>query len=1471
MVQPPSIEDALSHATFVRSLALALAGPEFADDVEQDTWLVASRSRPDDPSRLRAWLGGIVRRKSAGAYRRRSRERRLDRRFEDQRPVAPSPEDLAAQEAMRRHVMDALLTLREPYRDALVLRFFEGLPPREMAVRLGIPTETARTRVKRGLALLRKRMDAQHGGRAGWVPLLTSSLNVSAASSTSSTSIAVGAVCACAVAIGGVWWWFDHNQDRVSDTARVETTAQKPDESPSPGLTGVPKGEPVSDRAHELNGHSRIAGWARRGSKQLPVRVELRRMKRESTTSHQQLAESPEVYSALARPPDRAVTSSRNGRFDFDRVPAGSYLLSTQIAERAVLVRRVSVAADGLYEDGSLSLPAGPARFTLQVEQANGGPQSFPFRIELSDQEKGDRSKGVLFGETDSQGVFTLAGVPATRAWIIIGTPGGHTRRAPIDLSQSDAHHFVMGRKGARVAGSVVDASDDTPLGEARISLSCANNSTSRMYGPNVERLGIDVDANGSFAVDTFNHDGQITISASCPGFESVTREFKEAEGELTFRLRRAPELHGRVVDRKGNPVPDVPVRIGICRSGRFASYQQKHRVVSGPDGAFRAPRTTAEGYVLVAFAYGNGWGSIELAGASPGGRNPFVVDTESTDDVLLTVERLETIAGAVVDEEGRGVQGVHVTAAPHHADRRWDDRFVRETPSTATLEDGSFVIQSVLPGTLHAVSMRGPHIVAEHALRHMKGPTHPIEAGARDVRLVTRRIRLNREIHVHVIDKDQDVPIAGVVVRPVLKTGKRGYATIAGGAVTGPEGVARLIGLPHGELGVRVYGKHLLSTSERTTWLEPSDSAIQSVNITVRTGKSIRGVVRFPPHGLQPGGIYFASVTAHQGHPHAENDTQLDVNTVPHSFVVHGLQPGRWTVSVEAHCSDGRIRKGRVEADAGDQDVQIEIPWDWKRAESKEDAEARDRVTVRMQLETPDGIRVDHATCTTWGKNGQRTSSVESEWQETYEGYGGVPPDIVSIYNFRDGSSKRMALGAVIIPAGTRKPDDNSVRVHPERVVSGTVMIGDKPAERGAQIEARPLVSRDGEEVEFPIAHGHTYVGKQGAFRIEGLGPYRYALHVKGTSGIAPDPRTVVERGTNSVTLRLRAAVTADIHVVDDNGQPLESVVVQAVRSDRRDPFVWRDEARTLTDSKGMVTLVGLDPEATYRLHVGKQSFKSPVQSKTLRDWSPRNERIVVNRYFTASGFVRKPDGTAFPKVRITTRASSGMVTTLARSDETGRFESRKILREGVMAQVIRGAMKSKTIRLRPGDANVTFVLDPGIDFSVRLGRPVPPKGKYSMLCYKAHSADGQLVGGSNTAVSDFEPQAHKLIGQPAAARWMFLWGRLGEGKFGWLTDVRPAHGQQLTIPVVDAVPLRGRIDLTGRREDARIVVTTNVPLDNNHAKIAEDGTFEFERVPPGPLDVYVIDYADPKHPVRGPAVRWTVGEVPVLKLPPR
>ncbi|HKE01655.1 MAG TPA: sigma-70 family RNA polymerase sigma factor, partial [Planctomycetota bacterium] len=165
-----SAEILLAEVGWLRRLARSLvADPNLAEDLAQRTVLAALEHPPSDDRSLRGWLRRVLvnflhqERRAAG--RREDRERRVAR---------AEAYELTDRVAVHRKVVDAVVALEEPYRTAILLRFFEGLPPRAIARRQGIPVSTAKSHLARGLDRLRGRLDSLHGGdRGAWLAALT--------------------------------------------------------------------------------------------------------------------------------------------------------------------------------------------------------------------------------------------------------------------------------------------------------------------------------------------------------------------------------------------------------------------------------------------------------------------------------------------------------------------------------------------------------------------------------------------------------------------------------------------------------------------------------------------------------------------------------------------------------------------------------------------------------------------------------------------------------------------------------------------------------------------------------------------------------------------------------------------------------------------------------------------------------------------------------------------------------------------------------------------------------------------------------------------------------------------------------------------------------------------------------------------------------------------------------------------------
>ncbi len=165
----PDAEALLSQSDWVRALVRGLGVDENgADDILQSTWLAALSSPPratGEGASLRAWIARVARNFAMKRIDRDERRVSLERGTAREERL-PSTADVVEREEARAQVVRALLDLHEPFRTTLLLRFYEELEPRDIARLQKVPDSTVRNRLRRGLGLLRERLESTQG--PGW-------------------------------------------------------------------------------------------------------------------------------------------------------------------------------------------------------------------------------------------------------------------------------------------------------------------------------------------------------------------------------------------------------------------------------------------------------------------------------------------------------------------------------------------------------------------------------------------------------------------------------------------------------------------------------------------------------------------------------------------------------------------------------------------------------------------------------------------------------------------------------------------------------------------------------------------------------------------------------------------------------------------------------------------------------------------------------------------------------------------------------------------------------------------------------------------------------------------------------------------------------------------------------------------------------------------------------------------------------
>lgn len=196
----PLATELSQNADALRAMARVLVGDRHADDLVQDVVLQVLRHPPPEPTGLRAWLAVVLRRRASNHRRTEARRRRrLDEVAARGAPTATDVASVAEHQETVRAVTAALFALPDPYREALFRRFFRGETPTAIAAATGEPLATVKSRLQRGLSLLRQRLDDERPGT--WRAALCAALGLDDAGLVPPSTTAAGGLFAMGIGI----------------------------------------------------------------------------------------------------------------------------------------------------------------------------------------------------------------------------------------------------------------------------------------------------------------------------------------------------------------------------------------------------------------------------------------------------------------------------------------------------------------------------------------------------------------------------------------------------------------------------------------------------------------------------------------------------------------------------------------------------------------------------------------------------------------------------------------------------------------------------------------------------------------------------------------------------------------------------------------------------------------------------------------------------------------------------------------------------------------------------------------------------------------------------------------------------------------------------------------------------------------------------------------------------------------------
>ncbi|MEZ6036190.1 MAG: sigma-70 family RNA polymerase sigma factor [Planctomycetota bacterium] len=673
-------QELLQHEPFVRELARLLVGDrQQAEDLAQDAWVAALEAGPAPMHSQRGWLATVLQRLAGKQRRAAARRRQREGVVAAQRPDrAPSVDELLEREHARAAVVKAVLALPDAYRDVVVLRWFEGLPPRDVAKRLGVPVETVRTRHRRAFERLREELDAQHGGdRAAWFAALAPLADASLVAGVATTTLLGGLLMlsmktklltvAAAVVVIGLGTW----------------AMSPPMAAPSPGNGGG--GAVVAATAHALELERQQIGGEQPTTQRTAVAAATTVAASAPALDTGSLtvavrwsdgtpAEGVAVhlFCGMRAPRPRAF-SDRDGMARFPSLLATRYVVA---AERGDLrdPRPLKVVVEvGIETRIELTLPDGVDLNGVVVDD---------HAVPIADAEVVlvggvQRRQPVSVARTDSDGRFTARDVYCE------GNVGARAEGHAPSLLQhltgsvggSLEVNFVL-RRGAASLSGVVLAPDGSPVTDVDLLLEQASLLAARPSGltgtqsPRYEPLRSD--EHGRFDAEGLAP-GTLTLVVETPDHPSHRETFDVRAGErteLTIRIPAGVTVLGVARRSDGSAVRDL---VTATCEGLEVSDE------TGQDGSFVLHNVRA-GHIDLRLGRMGAESLQHAVDAAPGASVRW-------DPVLPVVA---TLRGRVVDHEGKPVVGAYVTAS--HNGGEWG-KYVNSDAQ------GQFVVPGCAPG----------------------------------------------------------------------------------------------------------------------------------------------------------------------------------------------------------------------------------------------------------------------------------------------------------------------------------------------------------------------------------------------------------------------------------------------------------------------------------------------------------------------------------------------------------------------------------------------------------------------------------------------------------------------------------------------------------------------------------------------------------------------------------------------------
>jgi RNA polymerase sigma factor (sigma-70 family) len=911
----------LANADWVRALARRLVSDaNDADDVAQDALASTLQHPPQHgqslPGFLRAVVTNFARRKFRDDRHRTLREHRSARE-----EALPSTADVIERLGTHKVVVAAVESLDEPYREAILLRYFDGLPPRAIATELHVSVKTVDTRLHRGLQILRAKLERELGEKGDGrlsallcVPSLARGTRLGrlvelAKVAVVSTNLKVAASIVIAALCALLLWSVGHWSSLRSDAANAVLVPQR---MQRPDALNQGKNEQLQRLSLGSDPSALAPTTASEDKLEMLVRV-LDSREQPVSAAKLEVSEHPVVTGYLFDETDRPSEIHIADGTSNDR---GECAFTLPVGRRY----KVSVAAEGYvpFSDGFLETGRNKVIHVFRAASIRGHVLSKSGQTPVASAHvqymSGMEPWRMLDVRTDAAGAFTITDVgEAKDAYVTVMADHFATARVVLDVHEGDTiTRDIEVVEGHSVSGIVRDSRTKRGIGNAFV---CANE-----Y--DVDFPNTKTDAGGRFRLDGIATDKIVYVRVRADGHpraEELVQMDHGSVDDVIFDLAEPRGWHGRMVLPDGTPVADAWVSAeGFVARG--SNDWQGVRTHS--DGTFELTHLRADvHHLLVARKEHIGSRILHLPDI---GLDAAKNDVALGDIVLLPGTLL---SGEVVDEDGAPLPDVQVVARSKGRNRfalvtvdSDVDSGSDDLHSTDTDSKGRFAFADVAAGTCRLeVYKTGLASRAEKQLELHAGQA------CRGVRIV---LPTKVAIEGRVVDA-KGSPCAKADVRIEREPDGEGV----GWGYADSQGRFRIGGLPPGRYSVTASPEYDDDGSFRTisASVRGVDTGTRDVLVVIPAATWIEGVVVGPdskpvPHALVYGydsrGVALGLTTADE-HGHFRYKVAVDTAT---DFTAGWSQSKQDAFDVYEAIDDESTRIRELGVPAGKRDVILKL-----------------------------------------------------------------------------------------------------------------------------------------------------------------------------------------------------------------------------------------------------------------------------------------------------------------------------------------------------------------------------------------------------------------------------------------------------------------------------------------------------------------------------------------------------------------